>query len=346
MQYRQLGRTDIQVSTVCLGTMTFGEQNTPKDGESQLDYALDCGINYIDTAELYSIPPKVETQGSTERIIGDWLGSRGNRDKIVLATKIAGPSFYPYFRNGERPFSAQDIKRGLDGSLRRLKTDYIDVYYLHWPARKTNYFGQLGYSHQVEDTSTPILETLSALAGEVQAGRIRHIALSNETPWGLMEFLRLSEQENLPRVVTVQNPYSLLNRTYEVGLAEMSIREDVGLSAYSPLGFGTLSGKYLGGRKPEGARLSLWGGQYPRYTNAEAKKATEAYVQLAQEHGYAPAQMALAYAYSRPFVTSVIIGATSMEQLAQNIAATDLRLDSDVLNEIEAIHRSFPNPAP
>lgn len=348
MKLRPLGNTDTQVSVICLGSMTWGEQNSEAEAHQQLDYALDNGVNFIDTAELYAIPPKAETYGLTEAYIGSWLAKSGKRQQVVLASKIAGPAdgWLPHIRNEPtRRLDRKNIELALNSSLQRLQTDYLDLYQLHWPDRKTNYFGQLGYSHQANDTSVPIEETLLALKDQVDAGKIRHIGLSNETPWGVMEFIRIADQMKLPRVVSVQNPYSLLNRSYEVGLAEVSIREKVGLLAYSPLGFGVLSGKYLNGAQPPKGRLTLFK-DYTRYSSENAIAATAAYVKLAQNHGLDPAQMALAYIHSRPFVTSTIIGATTMQQLRDNIDSARLELSKDVLEGIEKIHQQFPNPSP
>lgn len=347
MQYRPLGDTDIQVSALCLGTMTFGEQNSEAEGHAQLDMALDAGVNFIDTAEMYAIPPRAETQGSTETIIGNWLAKRGCRDKVVLATKVAGPGrdWLTYIRGGNNRLDRPNIEAAVEDSLRRLQTDVIDLYQLHWPDRHTNFFGRLGYEHTEDPEATPLLETLQVLGDLVAAGKIRHIGLSNETPWGVMTCLALAERHGLPRVVGVQNPYSLLNRSYDIGLAEISHREQVGLLAYSPLGFGVLSGKYLDGAKPAGARLTLYEG-YTRYSNPQAQAATYDYVQLAREHGLDPAQMALAYVTSRPFLTSNIIGATRLEQLASNLASAELTLSAELLADIEAIHARHPNPSP
>jgi aryl-alcohol dehydrogenase-like predicted oxidoreductase len=327
--------------------MTWGEQNTREQAFEQMDYAVTQGVNFFDTAELYSIPPRAETYGSTEEIIGEWLRQRGQRDKLILASKIAGPgeNWLPHIRGGQTRFNRQYIQQALDNSLQRLQTDYLDLYQLHWPDRNTNFFGQLGYQHDAEENFTPLLETLEALEEQRKAGKIRHIGLSNETPWGAMTFLKLAEQHALPRVVSVQNPYSLLNRTYEIGLAEISCREQCGLLAYSPLGFGVLSGKYLDNSQPSGARLSLFP-DYTRYSNPQAQAATGRYVALAREHNLDPAQMALAYVNSRPFLTSTIIGATSMQQLQSNIASAELNLQEDVLQAIEDIHTAIPNPSP
>jgi len=348
MQYTSLGNSNLKVSKICLGTMTYGEQNTEQEGHQQLDYALAEGVNFIDTAELYAIPPRAETCGATERLIGTWLKKRGNRDDIVLASKIAGPGpdWVSHIRGGRTRFNIQQINDALDSSLQRLQTDYLDLYQLHWPERETNYFGQLGYRpNQSEDALTPIHETLAALTRQIEAGKIRYIGLSNETPWGIMQFLAAAKLYNLPVMVSVQNPYSLLNRTYEIGCAEISHREHIGLLAYSPLGFGVLTGKYLGNAQPEGARITRWP-HYKRYSNEQAVAATQAYINLAKENGLDPAQMALAYVNSRPFVASTIIGATNMSQLKANIASIDLTLSHQVLAGIEAIHQTHPNPSP
>ncbi len=346
MEYRELGNTGIKVSVICLGTMTYGEQNTEAEAFEQMDFALAQGVNFFDTAELYSIPAKAETYGRTEMIIGNWLQSRRNRDQIVLASKIAGPGegWVEHIRDGKTSFTRANIEAALNGSLQRLKTDYLDLYQLHWPERKTNFFGRLGYE-PTDDTFTPIEETLTVLADLVQSGKIRYIGISNETPWGAMQFLMAAEKLGLPRIVSVQNPYSLLNRSYEIGLAEISWREHCGLLAYSPLGFGVLSGKYLQGTLPAGARLTLFP-DYTRYSNPQAVSATEKYVALAQAHGLNPAQMALAYVNSRPFLTSTIIGATTMQQLKSNIGSIDVNLTNETVGGIEAIHTQHPNPGP
>lgn len=348
MQYRKLGHTDIDVSVICLGTMTWGEQNSEAEAHEQMDYAVSRGVNFFDTAELYAIPPRAETYGLTERYIGSWLKKTGRRNDIILASKVAGPAdgWLPHIRDEKtRRLDAKNIQAALDASLQRLQTDCIDLYQLHWPDRKTNFFGQLGYSHQPDDDFVPVEETLEALQQQVKAGKIRHVGLSNETPWGVMKFVEAAEGLDLPRVVSIQNPYSLLNRSFEVGLAEVAIREQAGLLAYSPLGFGVLSGKYLQGAQPEGARLTRWP-DYDRYNNPQALAATEAYVALAREQGLDPAQMALAYVNTRDFVTANIVGATSMQQLQSNIASIDLQLSSEVLEAIEAIHQQHPNPSP
>lgn len=346
MKYSFLGNTELKVSRICLGTMTYGEQNTEAQAHEQLDYALSQGINFIDTAEMYSVPPKAETYGLTETYIGTWLKKRQDRDQIILATKVAGPGeIASHVRGGPR-LNRDNIRQAVDKSLQRLQTDYIDLYQVHWPDRQTNFFGQLGYIHNDSEESTPIEETLEALGELVQAGKIRYVGVSNETPWGVMTYLKLATQRHLPRLVSIQNPYNFLNRTYEVGLAEISHREKVGLLAYSPLAFGVLSGKYLNGVRPAGARLTLFE-RFDRYTKNEyATKAIQAYVALAKEHGFDPAQMALAYVNSRPFLTSNIIGATTMEQLKTDIASIDIGLEDELLEDIEAIHLKHSNPCP
>jgi len=348
VEYRTLGNTDIQVSVVCLGTMTWGEQNSRQQAFEQMDYALSRGVNFFDTAEMYAIPPRADTYGRTEEIIGEWLKARGSRDQVVLASKIAGPGedWLPHIREGRTRFNRKYISAALDASLKRLQTDYLDLYQLHWPERKTNFFGELGFQpDSSEGELTPLLETLEALDEQVRAGKVRHIGLSNETPWGVMRFLELAEREGLSRPVSVQNPYSLLNRSYEIGMAEISWREKTGLLAYSPLGFGVLSGKYLGGARPAGARLTLYP-DYTRYSNPAALAATEKYVALAHRHQLQPAQMALAYVHGRAFLTSTIIGATTMDQLRDNVDSIAVELPAEVLEAIELIHREYPNPSP
>lgn len=346
MEYRRLGRTDIEVSALCLGTMTYGEQNSEADAHQQLDAALAAGINFIDTAEMYPVPPKGKTQGLTEAYIGSWLKARGNRDKVILATKVSGPSAsFTYLRGGKLGFDRKNIEAALEASLKRLQTDYVDLYQLHWPERSTNFFGQLGYQHHPEENFTPFEEILTVLGELIQAGKIRHIGLSNESAWGAMKFLSIAEKLDLPRMVSIQNPYNLLNRSFEVGLAEIAQREDAGLLAYSPLGFGVLSGKYLDGPWPAGARLTLFD-RFQRYTGERGVAATRAYVELARDHGLEPAQMALAYVTSRPFLTSNIIAATALEQLQQNIDSEMLILSKEVVDAIEAIHQQHTYPCP
>ena len=346
MQHRPLGHTGIDVSVLCLGTMTFGEQNTEAQAHAQLDRALAAGVNFIDTAEMYPVPPRAETQGRTESYIGSWLAARGCRDQVILATKVAGPGdWINWLRGGGHRLDRRNIEAALDASLRRLRTDYVDLYQLHWPDRETNFFGKLGFSPAQEDDSVPLIETLEVLGDLVKAGKVRAVGVSNETPWGLMRYLSLAQQHGLPRMASIQNPYSLLNRTFEIGLAEVAIRERCGLLAYSPLGFGVLSGKYLGGQRPVGARLTLFE-RFSRYSNPESERATARYVDLARRHGLDPAQMALAWVTSRPFTTSNIIGATTLEQLESNLASVELGLTEEVISEIEAIHQTQPNPAP
>ncbi len=348
MQYRPLGGTDLPVSLICLGTMTWGEQNSEAEAHEQLDVAVDRGVNFFDLAELYPVPPKAETQGRTEQYMGSWLAKRGDRDRLVVATKVAGHSTGLEWIRGGPELTARHIREAVDASLERLQTDYIDLYQIHWPARPTNFFGQLGYSPDEADDGRAIEgieEVLRTLAGLVEAGKIRYVGLSNETPWGVMQYLRLAAEHGLPRVVSIQNPYNLLNRAFEVGLAEFAHRERTGLLAYSPLGFGALTGKYLNDNRPSGARLTEYP-RFSRYTGETAERATAAYVELAREHGLSPAQMALAYVNSRPFVTANIIGATTRAQLEENIASADIGLDDEVLAAIEAIHASNPFPAP
>lgn len=345
MEFRQLGNTDIRVSSLCLGTMTWGEQNTEAEAFAQIERAKSYGINFLDTAEMYPVPPRAETYAATETIIGNWFARHRDRADWVLASKVAGPgNGITHIRDGNLKHNRQHITAALDASLKRLQTDWIDLYQLHWPERSTNFFGQLGYQHRDEDF-TPLQETLEVLAEQVKAGKIRHVGLSNETPWGTMKFLQLADQLGLPRAASIQNPYNLLNRSFEVGLAEVAIRERCGLLAYSPLAFGMLSGKYENGARPANARISLFS-RFARYTNPQAQAACSRYVALAREHGLDPAQMALAFVTAQPFVTSNIIGATTLEQLESNLASSELTLPGAVLEGIAEIHRSQPNPAP
>ncbi|WP_165680905.1 NADP(H)-dependent aldo-keto reductase [Metapseudomonas otitidis] len=345
MQYRQLGRTDVKVSSLCLGTMTWGEQNTQAQAFAQIERAKAYGVNFMDVAEMYPVPPRPETYGATETIIGNWFAARRDRADWVLASKVAGPgNGITHIRDGYLKHNRHHIAAALDASLKRLQTDWIDIYQLHWPERSTNYFGQLGYRHRDEDF-TPLQETLEALAEQVKAGKIRYVGLSNETPWGTMTFLHLADRLGLPRAVSIQNPYNLLNRTFEVGLAEVAIREQCGLLAYSPLAFGMLSGKYENGAQPPQARITRFS-RFTRYTNPHAKAACSRYVALAREHGLDPAQMALAFVTAQPFVTSNIIGATDLDQLESNLASSELKLPDAVLEGIAEIHRDQPNPAP
>jgi aryl-alcohol dehydrogenase-like predicted oxidoreductase len=346
MQFRPLGRTGLNVSLICLGTMTWGRQNTEAEAHAQLDYALGRGINFIDAAEMYPVPPGAETHGRTEQFIGTWLKNRKDRDKIVLATKVAARGRdFEWLRGGPR-LDAKNINQALDASLKRLQTDYVDLYQLHWPDRRTNTFGQFGYTHDAsDDGGTPIEETLEALQAVIKAGKVRHIGVSNETPWGVMKFLQAAETKGLPRIASIQNAYNLLNRSFEIGNAEVAMREQVGLLAYSPLAMATLTGKYLNGAKPEGARLSLFT-RFQRYTGAHAQPAIAAYVDLAKKHGIDPGHMALAFVNSRPFVTSTIIGATNMAQLKSNIDSIDVKLSDEVLAGIEDIYKRTGSPCP
>lgn len=351
MQYRRLGHTDLNVSLLSLGSMTWGHQNTEQDAHQQLDAAIAAGINLIDTAEMYPTPTRAETWTTTERFIGSWLAARGNRDKLVLASKIAGPSRDPagqtHIRDGLSHHDRRNIVAALDGSLKRLRTDYLDLYQLHWPDRTTNFFGAREYPY-VDDhpDSAAIAETLAVLDEQVKAGKVRHIGVSNETPWGVAQFLRHSEQRDMPRIASIQNPYSLLNRLYENGLSEFSHRDGVSLLAYSPLAFGTLTGKYLDGARPEGARLSSVYRTFNRYDSSEANSAIASYVQIATKRGLSPAQLALAFVIRQPFVASAITGQTSLAQLHANLGALELQLDDELLAEIQAVHRRTPNPAP
>lgn len=347
MEYRELGRTGVRVSAICLGTMTWGQQNTEHEGHGQMDYAVDQGINFFDTAELYPIPPKRDTQGRTEEIIGSWFASRRKRDKIILATKVVGRSNHmDWFREGNRlpRLTRMDIFEAVHKSLRRLRTDYVDLYQLHWPDRPMNVFGGLVFQPD-RSGEIPIEETLAALGDLVQQGKVRFVGLSNETPWGTMTFLKLSEQAGLPRIVSIQNAYNLLNRTFEIGLSEITYREQVGLLAYSPLAQGYLTGKYEGGALPPGSRKALFD-RLQRYETPAAPAAISAYVRLARAHGLDPAQMAIQFVTTRPFVISTIIGATAMDQLRTDIASIHLKLSEEVLAGIERIHLRSPNPCP
>jgi aryl-alcohol dehydrogenase-like predicted oxidoreductase len=340
-----LGTSDLRVSRICLGTMTFGEQNTEAEAHSQLDYALERGINFIDTAEMYPAMPRAETQGRTEQMIGNWLKKSGRRSHIVLATKVAGPGRMNWIRGGNIDLDAANIRAAVDASLQRLQTDYIDLYQLHWPSRNVPVFGQAAFNPDRERTHTPIAETLAVLDDLVREGKIRHVGVSNESPWGVCEFIKRSELQGLPRIASIQNCYHLANRSFENGLDEVCYRENVGLLAYSPLAFGQLTGKYV--HNPDAAgRLTLFPPSWtPRYLRPAVTEAVARYAALARAHGLIPAQMALAWCYSRWFVASTIIGATSMTQLQQNIDAYTIRLDDRVTQEIDAIHAALTNPA-
>jgi aryl-alcohol dehydrogenase-like predicted oxidoreductase len=345
MKYALLGNTDVRVSRICLGTMTWGEQNSEQEAHEQLDYALDHGVNFIDTAEMYPVPPRAETQGLTEAFIGTWLKKRARRDDVILATKIAGPGdWLKHIRRGSR-LSEEHIQQALNDSLKRLKTDYVDLYQLHWPERQTNYFGQLGYKHSDDVEAIPFQQTLQALKHCLDQGKIRHWGLSNETPWGLMTALRIASELGMPAPVSIQNPYNLLNRSFEVGLAECASREQVGLLAYSPLAFGVLTGKYLGGKWPEAARLTLYK-RFNRYTHERAEAATQAYNELAKSLGLSLAQLSLAFVNQQSFLTSNIIGATNLEQLSENITSIDVELSNEVFVELDRLHQTHTIPCP
>ncbi len=352
MEMRTLGRTDIQVSKICLGTMTWGQQNTESEGHAQIDMALEHGVNFLDTAEMYSVPARAETYGATERIIGNWLEKTGKRAQIILATKIAGPAphltyFRPHLNGGNgNNLDRQSVIEACNASLKRLKTDYIDLYQLHWPSRRTNYFGVLRYRPTPDENAVPLEETLSALKELVEAGKIRAVGLSNETAWGAMHALKLSETMGLPRVASIQNPYNFLNRSYEVGLAELADKEDCGLLAYSPTASGYLTGKYCGGVIPETSRFGLFKDTFSRYLKPNGTAAMERYVALARKHGLDPAQMALTFVNIQPFVTSNIIGATTMEQLKTALDTHDMTLDKDLIKEINKIEDEFSMPCP
>ena len=343
MNFKKLGNTDLKVSTICLGTMTWGEQNGQKEAFEQMNYAFNCGVNFFDAAEIYPSPCKEETYGETERIIGNWFNQNKSRDKVILASKIAGPGL-PWIRNGGQNFSEQKIKNALEDSLQRLQTDYIDLYQLHWPERKTNFFGRLNYKHKEEDVWNDFEKILIALEKFIKQGKIRYIGLSNETPWGLLKFLEVSKIKKLPKMMSVQNPYNLLCRTYEIGLSEISVREKSGLLAYSPLAGGRLSGKYMNGKRPKNCRYTLWPGRFSRHLTKRGELAIAKYVNLAKKYNIPPSTFANAFVINRPFVTSSIIGATSVKHLEENINCTDINLTAEMLNEIEDIHLSDPNP--
>tara|TARA_B100000945_G_C20420854_1_gene617899 strand:+ start:1109 stop:2146 length:1038 start_codon:yes stop_codon:yes gene_type:complete len=345
MDYNLLPGTEIKVSKICLGTMTFGRQNNEKDGHDQMDYSYDRGVNFFDTAELYPVPPSPETQGETERIIGSWLDKTGKRDKIILASKVAGPSNFSKHIRENMSYSKATINEAINNSLTRLRTDYIDLYQIHWPERVTNFFGKRGYKFYEEDPWKYNFDLiLDVLDENIKKGKIRNIGISNETPWGLMKYL-IESKENRPKIISIQNPYSLLNRTFEIGNSEICHKENIGLLAYSPLGFGTLTGKYLGGNMPKNARLTLFP-HYDRFSNKESKKVIQKYFDLAKEYGMSLTTMALSFVNDRSFVTSNIIGATSIEQLKENIDSYKTFLSDELLEKINIIHNNQPNPAP
>tara|TARA_B100000945_G_C20405025_1_gene609500 strand:- start:795 stop:1835 length:1041 start_codon:yes stop_codon:yes gene_type:complete len=346
MKFKHLGNTDLKVSLICLGTMTYGEQNTQEEGFEQMDYAVEKGINFFDTAELYAIPPREKTYGKTEEIIGNWFRIKKNRQKIILASKIAGPGL-KWIRGGGEQFTAESIEEALNNSLKRLKTDYIDLYQLHWPERNTNYFGDLNYEHNENEKKWNSFENiLEILKKFIQKGKIRYIGLSNETPWGFSKFLQIAREKKLPRVVSVQNPYSLINRTYEIGMSEISIREKAGLLAYSPLAVGYLTGKYRNKQLPKNSRLDLFYDKYPRYHNQRTYDAVDKYFKISKKNNVSLTQLSLAFVNSRDFLTSNIIGATTMDQLKENIDSINKPLEQKIIDEINSVHESIPNPAP
>ena len=348
MNFRKLGNTDVKVSTICLGTMTWGEQNDQKEAFKQMDYALDQGINFFDTAEIYPSPCFKNTYGSTEKIIGNWFKEKKNRHKIILASKIAGPGL-SWVRGGKVQYFEKSIEEAINNSLKRLQTDYIDLYQLHWPERKTNFFGRLGFEHRADAKTEKWNEfetILKVLKKYIDQGKIRYIGLSNETAWGLSKFIEISNNQSLPRVMSVQNPYNLLNRTYEIGLAEISIRELSGLLAYSPLAFGYLSGKYRNSKMPKGSRMELFGDYFSRYKTNNASKAIEEYYQIAKNYNLDFAQMSIKFCEIQSFMTSVIVGSTTIAQLKTNIESVNVKLTNEILNEINDVHKLITNPCP
>jgi len=345
MKYKKLGTTDLDVSLICLGTMTWGTQNSEKDAFEQMDYSISKGINFFDTAEIYSVPPTAESYGKTEIMIGNWFEKRKNRDKIILASKVAGPGC-DWIRGGENSFDEKKIGEAIDGSLKRLKTDYIDLYQLHWPERSTNYFGKREYSVNDDEGDWNNFESiLQALEKFIKSGKIRHIGMSNETPFGLSKYIEISKNKSLPRMMSVQNPYNLVNRTYEIGMSEISLREKCGLLVYYPLAAGGLSGKYRNSQMPKNSRMALFKG-WERHLNPLAMKAYDEYHKLAKDNNMTMVQLAQSFVNSRPFVTSNIIGATTMEQLKENIDSIDVELTDELMEKINLIHNNNPNPSP
>ena len=344
MNYKKLGNTDINVSTICLGTMTWGEQNTQNEAFEQMDYSLDNGVNFWDTAELYAVPPKAETYGHTETIIGNWFEKTKKRKDVILASKVGGPS-RKYMRNGENSFTGKNLDDALHGSLKRLKTDYIDLYQLHWPERNVNNFGKLGYEHK-ENHWNKFEDILENLKKFIEQGKIRYVGLSNETPWGVMNYLQLAKDKDLPRMMAIQNPFSLLNRSYEVGLAEVSIRENIGCLAYSPLASGYLSGKYRNKQFPKGSRMERDFDFWTRYRKPNMENAVEDYYKISQKFELDMSQMSIKFCEVQDFMTSVIIGATTMEQLKTNVESVKVNLDSEVIKEINNVQKKYPNPCP
>jgi len=344
MNYKKLGNTDIDVSTICLGTMTWGEQNTQEQAFEQMDFALSNGVNFWDTAELYAVPPRKETYGDTEEIIGNWFEKTKKRKEVILATKVAGPA-RDYLRNGENSFTGPNLESALNNSLKRLKTDYIDLYQLHWPERNVNNFGRLGYVHKENDWNK-FEDVLGELDKYIKAGKIRYVGLSNETPWGALNYLQLSKDKNLPRMMSIQNPYSLLNRSYEVGLAEVSIREKIGCLAYSPLASGYLTGKYRNKNFPKGSRMERDFDFWTRYRKPNTEAAVELYFKICEKHNLNMTQMSIKFCEIQEFMTSVIIGATTMEQLKSDIESVNVNLSNDVIEEINQVQTIYPNPCP
>ena len=343
MEYNKLPGTNIDVSKICLGTMTWGRQNSDSEAYEQMDYSLDHGVNFFDTAELYPVPATPDRYADTERIIGNWFSSRNNREKIILATKIAGPGDYTAHIR-KTGFKGSSIEDAVNGSLERLKTDYIDLYQLHWPERMTNFFGKRGFNYVDDGWEDNFQEILEKLKKIVNQGKIRHIGLSNENPWGFMKFIEYSKI-GLPKMITIQNPYSLLNRLFEIGNAEVCKREETGLLAYSPLGFGVLSGKYRNGKIPDNSRLKLFP-NLSRFSSDNCIKAVDMYYKISQKYNMTLAEMSLAFVNDRPFVTSNIIGATSMDQLKENINSINIKLSDDIIYEINKVNEEIPNPAP
>ena len=348
MNYKKLGNSKLKVSTICLGTMTWGEQNTQVEAFEQMDYAFEKGVNFFDTAELYPVPPSSKTQGETSRIIGKWIRSKNNRNKIIIADKIVGRSKMEWFRANKEPtrLNKKQVKFALERSLKNLDTDYIDLYQLHWPDRPINVFGGLEYRHTESNDITPITETLEILTDFVKEGKIRFIGLSNETAWGTSEFIKLSERNKFDKVISIQNPYNLLNRSFEIAQSEIAIRDNVHLLAYSPLASGTLSGKYLNGKLPEGSRLKLFGDRYPRYKTINSEPAIKKYLEIAKKYNLDPCQMSIKFCETRNFAASTIIGATKMNQLKNNIESIDIELNEDILDDINQVQLIYSNPCP
>ena len=353
MRFKKLGNSEIDLSVISLGTMTFGEQNSPAEAFKLMDYAAENGINYFDTAEMYPVYPKEETYGLSEKIIGDWLKIKKNRNKIIIGSKVAsnhpagiGATKLSWIRDGGEHlrFDKKNMNSAIDGSLKRLKTDYIDIYQLHWPERKVGMFGQLDFEYDAKDYWTPMEEVLENLESLIKSGKVRYVGLSNETPWGILNFLKISEKKNLPRIMSIQNCYNLLNRVYDIANSEVSIRENCGLLAYSPLAGGRLSGKYIAGNRPKNCRYTMWPGRFSRHLTERGELAVTKYVDLAKKYNIQPCTLANAFVINRQFVTSSIVGATSIKNLKETISAIDINLSNEMLAEIEKIHLSDPNP--